>query len=383
MSVAVAAITIGALPVFLVASMGYQIREDLSLEIPHLGMGVATFFLFSACTSLVAGPFLDRREASTLAQVSASLTAVALLGLASTTRGRVGLVSWLALSGISLAIATAGATLIIARHVDVGRLGLAFGVKQASGPMATLLAGASLPIVGVAFGWRWTMVIGAGLCAGFASMAALWKMPHGSGREFQPPARQNTQHSRLSLAALVTIGAGFGLGNLASVTLGAFVVTFAIDQGVAPSTAGLWLVSGSSVAICSRIVLGIQADRSSRRHLRTIALMLMMGSCGLLLMAIGPTRVLLPAIILAFSAGWGWSGLLSMAVVLENMSVPAFATAVTHAGGFLGSAIGPVVFGYLAGRAGYEVAWLSAAFAACLGGAVMLVLDLLVRRRAS
>lgn len=378
-TIAIAAITSSALPVFLVGSMGYQIRSDLSIEISQLGISIAIFFLVSACTSVIVGPFLDRRGAPMLIQISASLTALALIGIGLTTRTWLVLNMWIALAGAALAIASAAASLVLARYVRSGRWGLAFGLKQAAGPAATLLVGLSLPILGVTMGWRWSVVLGALVCVGVTAAAVSWKPVNENGDRFQTIHRERRGGAtRSSLGALITIGTAFGLGNLASVALGAFLVTFAIDQGVTPTVAGLWLVVGSTAAICTRIFVGIQADRSPRRHLRTIALMMIFGSGGLFLMAIGPTQTLPPAVLVAFSAGWGWSGLLSMAVVLDNMTVPAFATAVTHTGGFLGSAVGPLAFGYMAAAAGYEVAWLSTAFAACLGGVLILFLDVFV-----
>ena len=73
---------------------------------------------------------------------------------------------------------------------------------------------------------------------------------------------------------------------------------------------------------------------------------------------------------LAFALGWGWPGLLNLAVVRLHPAAAAAATSVTQAGVFTGGALGPVVFGLLVQTWSYGVAW-SAAAAALLLAALL------------
>ena len=79
------------------------------------------------------------------------------------------------------------------------------------------------------------------------------------------------------------------------------------------------------------------------------------------------------ALFVALAAGWGWNTLLMLGV----MALPDHS--VGEAGGFaltagaIGAAVGPLVFGLLAGVGGYNLAWLS-------GGLMMLSATVMVHR---
>jgi len=62
---------------------------------------------------------------------------------------------------------------------------------------------------------------------------------------------------------------------------------------------------------------------------------------------------------LAFTLGWGWSGLFAFSVVQRNASQPAAATSIAMTGIYVGAATGPVVFGIVAGRISFTVVWVA------------------------
>lgn len=69
----------------------------------------------------------------------------------------------LALGGVANSLAQIGTNGTLAQVVPRHRRGLAFGVKQAAIPAATLLAGFALPVVGLTLGWRASFAAAAGL----------------------------------------------------------------------------------------------------------------------------------------------------------------------------------------------------------------------------
>jgi len=76
------------------------------------------------------------------------------------------------------------------------------------------------------------------------------------------------------------------------------------------------------------------------------------------MLATGSPALVVPGVLLAFAAGWGWPGLFNFAVVKSNPGAPAAATGVTQTGASGGAAVGPVLFGLVVEAAGYGTAWL-------------------------
>lgn len=86
--------------------------------------------------------------------------------------------------------------------------------------------------------------------------------------------------------------------------------------------------------------------------------MLALGSMGEgLLSQHLPLPFLLGAVAVAYGAGWGWNGLLNLAVVRQVPYAPAAATGVTQTGVNAGGALGPIAFGVVLAGTSYSRAW--------------------------
>jgi predicted MFS family arabinose efflux permease len=145
--------------------------------------------------------------------------------------------------------------------------------------------------------------------------------------------------------------------------------------------AGLLLAAGSATSIAVRLVAGHRADLRIGGHLRVVALLLGSGTLGfaLLAWAASPLAFAVGAV-LAFGAGWGWTGLFHLAVVIENREAPATATGFAQTGAYLGSALSPLGFGLVVERASYGAAWGCSALLALAAAAAMLTTRRLVLR---
>jgi predicted MFS family arabinose efflux permease len=178
---------------------------------------------------------------------------------------------------------------------------------------------------------------------------------------------------------LILLALGIGLGSAAAVPLGAFTVGSGVAAGLQVEFAGLLLAAGGIVGIVVRLALGWLADRRSGGHLRIVAIMLVVGTVGFVLLASGVSWLFVLGTVLAFGAGWGWHGLFNFAVVKYNRNAPAAATGITQTGAAAGSAVGPLIFGAIVESTTYSTAWLSAgaaalaAVAAILAGRWMLI----------
>jgi predicted MFS family arabinose efflux permease len=298
-------------------------------------------------------------------QAAALGSAISLLCIALFASSRNGLFGLLVLGGLANALAQVAANLALARGVRTERQGLAFGMKQAAIPAATLLSGLAVPLVGTTIGWRWAFT-GCALGA-FAIACTVPKTT-----EDQVRHHTNEHSDDMRPVPLILLALGIGLGSAAAVPLGAFTVGSGVDAGLQVGFAGLLLAAGGVVGIVVRLALGWLADRRSAGHLRIVATMLIAGTAGFVLLATGVSWLFVIGTLLAFGAGWGWHGLFNFAVVKYNPNTPAAATGITQTGAAAGSAVGPFLFGVIVESTSYGTAWLCAAAAALVAAVAIL-----------
>lgn len=361
---AIAVATCGVLPVFLVGGLAVQIRNELGFGTAALGIAVSLFFTTQALSSALVGRIVERVGSRRSMQAAALGSAASLLCIALFASSRDGLIGFLVLGGLANAASQVAANLALARGVRTGRQGLAFGMKQAAIPAATLLSGLAVPLVGITVGWRWAF-IGCALGA-LATACTMPKMTEGEVRH-----QSNEPGGDMRPAPLILLALGIGLGSAAAVPLGAFIVASGVDAGLRVEFAGILLAAGGAVGIVVRLVLGWLADRRSAGHLRIVAAMLIVGTAGFGLLATGVSWLFVLGTMLAFGAGWGWHGLFNFAVVKYNPNAPAAATGITQTGAAAGSAAGPFLFGVIVESTSYGTAWLSAGAAALVAVAAI------------
>ena len=348
---AVAVATAGVLPAFLTGGLAVQIRDEMGFGSAALGLAVALFFLSSSTASVVMGRVVERIGAHRGMRLAVLGSAASLLCVAVFAGSWTGLVLCLVFGGLSNAVAHPATHLSLARQVPAGRQGYSFGIKQAAIPAATLLAGLAVPGIALTLGWRWAFAGGALLALGVAFCVPRERI---GGVEKVAEARS----SDAPMGPLVLLAVGIGLGSAAATPLGAFVVESSVESGLEVGTAGLLLALGSAASIVVRVLFGRLADGMGGGRLRLVAGMLGAGAVGFVMLATGSPALVVPGVLLAFAAGWGWPGLFNFAVVKSNPGAPAAATGVTQTGASGGAAVGPVLFGLVVEAAGYGAAWL-------------------------
>ena len=378
MFLAVAVATAGVLPGFLTGGLAVQVRGELGFGEGALGLAVAVFFAASALASAVSGRVVERLGSPLGMRLAAAASAASLLAVSVLASSWWWLVACLVLGGLGNAISHPATHLLLARGVPEDRQGLAFGVKQAAIPAATLLAGLAVPSVATTAGWRWAFAGGAVL-----ALCVTLLVPKDEKRE----GTRRTGEARAGdapLAPLVLLALGIGLGSAAATPLGAFLVESAVAAGVEVGAAGLLLALGSTAGIGVRVVFGHLADKLSGGRLRLVAGMLGVGTVGFVLLASGSAPLLVIGVTIAFAAGWGWPGLFNFAVVKSNPRAPAAATGITQTGASSGAAAGPLAFGLLVEETSFGTAWLASGTVAILAAAAVLAgRGMLLRNRAA
>jgi MFS family permease len=356
---------LASLPVFLLGGLAVLVRDDLAFTEVQLGLAASTFFSVAAATAVVAGRITARTGAYAATVLAAVLSAAALLGMAAASSYAVLLLA-LAIGGAANSLAQIGTNGTLAEVVPTHRQGLAFGVKQAAIPAATLLAGFSLPVVGLTLGWRWSFGAAAALAGLFVLVA-----PRPARRSAAPTPGTGGRAGDAAVRALVVVAVAAALAAAAVNGLAAFLVESAVAAGFTPSGAGVLLGCGSALGVGARVLVGWLADRRDGGHLRIVTAMMASGAVGMALFATGDTVGFTVGTALVFALGWSWPGLMTFAVVRLNPSAPAVATGYTQTGVFAGGATGPLVFGLLVSGGSYRLAWSAAALAMLAASALM------------
>ncbi|MGQ0576391.1 MAG: MFS transporter [Pseudonocardia sp.] len=361
---AVSTTTVTVLPVFLTGGLAVQIGAELGFDPAGLGLIVALFFGVSAVAALPAGWLVERFGAGVTSRVGVLGAGATMLGIAGLAHTYVTFVAILLCSAWCNVLGQLASNLTLARGIPAGRLGLSFGIKQSAIPIATLLAGLSVPAIALTAGWRWAFVAGAAL-----AVLALVVGPRG----VQGRARTTADPGERATAALAVLGLAAGLAAAAACALGIFLVASAVDGGIDPGTAGLVLTLGSVVGLSVRLLHGWLADRRDGGHIAVVAGSLVLGAGGVALLALPGTLPLVAGTVLAYGLGWAWPGLLQFAVVRLNPSAPAAATSIVQVGVYGGGFGGPVGFGLIAAHAGFTTAWLVAAAVMAMAAGLMVL----------
>ncbi len=359
------------LPGFLIAGFAVQIRADIGLSLSSLGILIGVFFGSAAVVSPAMGRFSESAGWATGLRTATVLTAISLSGIGWLANSTLSLAFFYVIGGLGSSLAQIASNLAVARCVDVSKQGLVFGLRHASVPAAAVLAGLAVPTIALTVGWRWGFR-GAVL---LAAIAAVTIPAREEPYVINPPSERPTKGPRKTATPfrlLVLLAVAVGLGTGGGDTLGAFVVSFAVEQGVTEESAGLLLAIGSACGLASRVIGGWLIDRRQHADLTAVAAMIGIGMGGIILLNNGGMIGLFIGALIAFTSAWGWAGLFTFAIVKDNPDAPATASGITQVGKYLGAALGPPIFGTIADRVSFTAAWWFTA-AALLSAAALIL----------
>jgi predicted MFS family arabinose efflux permease len=350
---------IAMLPSFLTAALVLQIGIDIGLTLAGLGVLIGLFFGMAALVSPAAGRISERVGWANGLRSAMLLSALSL-----------GMIGWfgdsipvlavgLAVSGVASSVVQTASNLAIAQCVIPSRHGWVFGIKHACVPMAMFLAGLAVPTIALTVGWHWAFRATAIAAVLTAALVPLQEEPSTIAPR-QRPLDASTAKPRTPMHLLIILAVGVGLGIGAIDPVGSFFVSYAVSIGVEEQVAGFFLAAGGFCGIAARLVAGRFIDRMAQADLTAIASMISIGAIGIIILNLGGYPGLIIGGLLGFTAGWGWSGLFTFAVVKDNPEAPATAWGIVQTGKFTGAAIGPILFGLVADRVSFSAAyWMS------------------------
>ena len=366
---AVLSTVVSALPVFLVASLGVTLENEFRFGPTELGLLLSTFFLAAALLSVPLSRLTDFVDPSSIMRTAYVVVGVILLLFVGFGDSLGWLASMLALVGVVSAATQPATNAFIVERVLSNRRGLAFGAKQSAVPAAVALSGAAVPVVGVALGWRWTFVI-----AGIVALLGTFGVPGGRGHISVRDAKGARVMSKMNRNRLVLLAVGAGAASASANALAGFIMSAALAVGQTETAAGVLTTCAGATTILVRLASGWYADITRRDISGLVVVMLGIGTIGYLLLALASgaaPSLLVPGSLLAFAAGWGWTGLLIFYVAGAHEALAARATAFIEAGTLIGGVVGPAIFGSMVEQWSFGVAWIGAAIAAAAGAAVI------------
>lgn len=344
-------------PLYLVGALGVVIRADLNLSATQLGAVAAAFFGVGGLLMPMGGRVVDRMGPRLAARLALLGAAACLLTAAVFGGSYPGLLAAMAIGGFASTIAAPVGGLIIGRGVPSGQQPLAFAIERSSVPASTLVAGLSVPTLAAVVHWRVVFAVG----AVFTVLMLLYPVPAMARAE-----KQVKQAPLRPITPLLMVTGMFFLGSAAATALSTFFVSHGVGLGMAVGTAGVALAATSAATIGMRMLLGVVGVRFPGRV--TAAVLFFSGAAGFALLMTPSTTAAWLGALLAGGAGWGWTGLLGLAVVQSHPNAPGASTALVQAGGCVGGIVGPLVMGGLIEQFGYQAGWLAMAGFATLGG---------------
>ncbi len=320
-----------------------------------IGLFVAIVYFTAMIAGLAAGGLIARHGAFALCPAA---TALAGAGLALGCLGSVALVAAGAvLIGVAYGMVNPASSHILARRAPPGRIALVFSLKQTGVPIGGAVAGAVVPPLLLAFGWRGALAVLAAACVGAAfallparraladprpAERALGARPRLVG--MAGPLRLVIGERRLRDLAFVSLT--YAAVQVVFVTY--FVAYLNLSLGYALVTAGLVYALGHGAGVLGRMVWGAVADRVLTPRTTLALIGALSALCGALTAASSPAWPLwaIVALTLLYGASAvGWNGVYLAEVA---RSAPAgqvgVATGGTQFFTFAGALTGPPVF---------------------------------------
>ncbi len=340
------------------------IAPDFGVSPKLVGVFVGLVYVGSMTASLLSGGPIGRFGPIRVSQaaVLTSAAGLALLPAAAAWPALAALVAFApVVIGLGYGPVTPASSQVLAHTAPPSRMALTFSIKQTGVPAGAALAGAMLPALALAGGWKAALLAVAALGLVVALAAQPVRADLDRGRDAaQPfslagvvgPLRQIFADRRL--ADLVVLSFFYSATQVCLISFVVVYLTEALGQSLV--FAGIALSVTTLGGVAGRIVWGEVADRTRAPGGTLVALGVAAGLCSLATAAWpagAPVWPLLLVLALFGATAIGWNGVMLSEVA--RLAPPGRAGAVTGASGFItfaGVVCGPPAFALLAGVTG-------------------------------
>ncbi|MEV6021804.1 MFS transporter [Streptomyces sp. NPDC052036] len=346
------AMAFSMMQLFLLGALGPRLVDDLKVSPTVLGLTTTVGFGAAAVLSPAGGRVVDRLgpRRCLVALLLVSAVALALIGSAP---GTGFLLTAVALGGLPQALANPATNKAILAAVPIERRGSVTGMKQSGVQLGAFAAGLPLAALAGMTGWRgavWT-------AAGAAVLAAVWAaraLPADPPPKVAPASW--VPRGAIGRLALFSLLLGCGIASVNT-----YLALYGVRRlGLGPTAAGALVAVLGIAGIAGRVGWSKVAGQPGRAAWLPGGLAAGAVGAALLLAASAYAHPLAWAAAVAVGLFAVAANAASMVLVMQR-AAPGRAgqdSALVSAGFFAGFAIGPPLFGLLAGAGRYGTGWL-------------------------
>ena len=353
---------------------------DLGLTKTNVGTLVTATYLGASLVLVLAGSLSDRFGVRSLFLIGMVLAGVP-LALASVAPSYLWLLVPMGLYAVGNGFALPPTTRAIVEWFPTNRRGVAMGIKQTGVALAGMICGLIVPVLGVAVGWRGTILVLGSITviSGVIAWLAYRDRPDdpSSGPK---PARPGFRTIMGNRSLLILGGVTFLYAGV-QLSLAGFMVLFLTEKvGMGVAEAGVMLALAQAGGIVGRIGWGIVSDVvfGGRRKIVMAIFSVMAAASSIVLSMTGPETprvVLLVTLVVAGVSAIGWNGI-NMLFVAEIAGRQASATAAGFnlTASYIGIMVCPPIFGWLVDMTGSYTSAFQVGAAASLASLCLLAL---------
>ena len=281
--------------------------------------------------------------------------------------------------GLSYGPLTPASSHVLARYRRGAGMAFLVSVRQTSVPMGGVLAGIVAPPLLLGLGWNAACVFIGGVTAALG--AAIWiavsvvrnELPdehHGHSSSLFEPVRFIFRQP--GLASLATSSIVYAAMQL---VLSSFLVVYLTSvAGLDLVVAGALLSASQLAGVAGRLGWGFIADRVASPRLLLLGIAILMAvAAGLmsLFTAAWPVAAIAAVVILLGATASGWNGVFLAEIIRDvRPAEVGLATAGSMMFAYMGTVLGPTLFGGLASVVGFPKAYLVMGAIVLLGGIV-------------
>jgi predicted MFS family arabinose efflux permease len=283
-----------------------------------------------------------------------------------------------AIIGLSYGPLTPASSHVLARYRSGPGIAFLVSVRQTSVPMGGVLAGFIAPPLVLWLDWKAACVSIGGVTAALG--AAVWiavsvvrnelpDEPHGHSASLFEPVRFIFRSGLASLATSSIVYAAMQL------VLSSFLVVYLTSvAGLDFVLAGALLSASQLAGVAGRLGWGFVADRVAAPRLLLLGIAVLMAvAAGLmsLFTVAWPVAAIAAVVILLGGTASGWNGVFLAEIIRDvRPAEVGLATAGSMMFAYMGTVLGPSLFGGLASAVGFPKAYLVMGAAVLLGGII-------------
>ncbi|HSV17889.1 MAG TPA: MFS transporter [Casimicrobiaceae bacterium] len=361
------------------AVLAPAIAADFGVEARWIGVFIGLVYAGAMTASLASGSFIERYGSIRVSQACVLICGVG-VALMALTASPVVLVFAALVIGVGYGPITPASSQLLARTTHPDRMAMTFSIKQTGVPAGAALAGALLPSLAHAVGWRATLFIVAGAAIAIAFAAQPIQAALDTDRQRRRTLSLRTMLSPLvhlrdrTLRQVALISLAYSAAQVCLTSYLVVYLTAVLDFSLVG--AGFALSVATIGGVAGRILWGIVADRWLAPR-RTLALIGGMAAvCGLALAVAEPAWPVVVSLVVAGLFGAtaiGWNGV--QLAEVARLAPRGAVAAVQGATGFVtfsGVVAGPPLFALIASLTGsYRVSFAVVAIVSAIGAGWM------------